>query len=133
MASPAPAQSRDALPLTHQGRQERAVLEVLVANHRRVIGRRELARQAGLAELSERRCDSILVGVRRLLGGDAIITVRSRGWMLAPHAVALAIEYLANPNDEGLGAKERADDDLSHVGSWPVTQPGSGGSSVTTR
>ena len=33
-----------------------------------MVGRRELARQAGLAELSERRCDSVLVGVRRLLG-----------------------------------------------------------------
>ncbi len=63
--------------------------------------------------------------------------------MLAPHAVPLAIEYLANENvanendandnDDGVGAKERADDDLSHVGSWPVTRPGSGGSSVATR
>ena len=106
---------------------------MLVANQRRVIGRRELARQAGLAELSERRCDSILVGIRRLLGGDALVTVRSRGWMLAPHAVPLAIDYLANENVDGAGAKERADDDLSHVGSWPVSQPGSGGTAVTTR
>jgi hypothetical protein len=58
--------------------------------------------------------------------------------MLAPHAVPLAIEYLAienvdDENAESVGAKERADDDLSHVGSWPVTRPGSGGTSVTTR
>jgi DNA-binding response OmpR family regulator len=59
------------------------VLAVLVANHHRVLGRRELARLAGLADLSERRCDSILVTIRRLLGADSIITVRSRGWRLA--------------------------------------------------
>jgi DNA-binding response OmpR family regulator len=94
MASPAPASVRDAHPLTHQGRQERAVLAVLVANHRRVVGRRELARQAGLAELSDRRCDSVLVGVRRLLGPDSIVTVRSRGWMLAEHAMPRAAELL---------------------------------------
>lgn len=94
MVSPAPAPARDAYPLTYQGRQERAVLAVLVANHRRVVGRRELARQAGLAELSERRCDSVLVGVRRLLGPDSIITVRSRGWMIAEHAMPHAIEVL---------------------------------------
>jgi DNA-binding response OmpR family regulator len=94
MVSPAPAPTRDAHPLTHQGRQERAVLAVLVANPRRVVGRRELSRQAGLAELSERRCDSVLVGVRRVLGPDSIVTVRSRGWMLAEHAIPKAIELL---------------------------------------
>jgi DNA-binding response OmpR family regulator len=72
------------------------VLAVLFENHRRVVGRRELARAAGLAELSDRRCDSVLVGVRRLLGPDSIVTVRSRGWMLAEHAVPRAHEVLAS-------------------------------------
>jgi len=71
------------------------VLAVLYANRTRVVGRRELARQAGLAELNQRRCDSVLVGVRRLLGPDSIITVRSRGWMLAPQAVDIAADLLA--------------------------------------
>lgn len=75
------------------------MLAVLVANRRRVVGRRELARAAGLAELSERRCDSVLVGVRRLLGPDSIVTVRSRGWMIAESAVALAEELLAQFED----------------------------------
>ena len=75
------------------------MLAVLVANRRRVVGRRELARAAGLAELSERRCDSVLVGVRRLLGPDSIVTVRSRGWMIAESAVDLAEELLKRFED----------------------------------
>ena len=76
------------------GPQERAVLAVLFANRNRVVGRRELARQAGLADLNERRCDSLLVGLRRALGQDAIVTVRSRGWMLSAAAVGRAAEML---------------------------------------
>jgi DNA-binding response OmpR family regulator len=58
------------------------VLSVLAAHVGKVISRRELARLAGLGDLSERRCDSLLVGIRRQLPSDAIRTVRSRGWML---------------------------------------------------
>ncbi len=73
------------------------MLAVLVANRRRVVGRLELARASGLAGLNQRRCDSVLVGLRRALGADAIVTVRSRGWMLADHVIADAEVLLAIP------------------------------------
>ena len=70
------------------GQQERAVLQVLIDCRGRVVSRRELSRRAGLTELNERRCDSILVAVRKVVGSDAIRTVRGRGWMLAADVVA---------------------------------------------
>ena len=98
MASPAPASPVDApsnpLGTVSLGAQERAVLSTLYANRGRVVSRRELSRQSGLTELSDRRCDSILVGVRRLLGAGAIITVRSRGWMLSPAAESAAAPFV---------------------------------------
>ena len=90
-------------PLLGGRRQERAVLSVLVQHHGRVVGRRELARGAGLTELSERRCDSLLVMIRRELGTDSIVTVRRRGWMLAPHRVEAAIALLASGDVDGSG------------------------------
>ncbi|CAB4583653.1 MAG: winged helix-turn-helix domain-containing protein [Actinomycetes bacterium] len=98
MATPAPATQVDAtsnpLGSASLGVQERAVLSALLANKQRVLSRRELARHAGLAELSERRCDSVLVGLRKRLGADAIVTVRSRGWMLSASAEAAALALL---------------------------------------
>jgi DNA-binding response OmpR family regulator len=98
MANPAPASQVDGrsnpLGSTSLGVQERAVLAVLLANTGRVVSRRELSRQAGLADLSERRCDSILVGLRRRLGPEAITTVRSRGWMLEEQSAATARELM---------------------------------------
>jgi DNA-binding response OmpR family regulator len=70
------------------------VLAVLIAHRGRVLGRRELARLAGLSQLSERRCDSVLVGIRRALGPDAIRTVRSRGWMLDERVADIASKLL---------------------------------------
>jgi hypothetical protein len=86
-------------PLAGGGRQERAVLAALVDCQGRVVGRRELARRAGIAELSERRCDSLLVTIRRELGPTSIITVRRRGWMLAEHAIDAATALLADFDD----------------------------------
>ncbi|MDW3214214.1 MAG: winged helix-turn-helix domain-containing protein [Ilumatobacteraceae bacterium] len=69
-------------PLEHLTAQERAVFEVLAEHCGRVLSRQELARRAGLAELSPRRCDSLIVGIRRCVGTDRVRTVRRRGWML---------------------------------------------------
>ena len=66
------------------------MLSVLLTNRGRVISRRELARRAGLANLSERRCDSLLVAIRRALGAESVVTVRSRGWMLSAEAIDAA-------------------------------------------
>ena len=63
------------------------MLAVLVENSHRVVSRGELSRLAGLEGLSERRCDSVLVQIRRHLGADTLTTVRGRGWRLVPSAL----------------------------------------------
>lgn len=75
--------------------QEMAVLQVFLECQGRVISRLELARRAGLVGLNSRRCDSLLVSLRRVLGPDSIRTVRSRGWMLEPSALDAARRLLA--------------------------------------
>jgi DNA-binding response OmpR family regulator len=63
---------------------EQSVLDVLLSAGGRVVSRESLAERAGLANLSERRVDSVLVALRRALGADSIITVRGRGWRVVP-------------------------------------------------
>jgi DNA-binding winged helix-turn-helix (wHTH) protein len=72
------------------------VLAVLLDSHGRVIGRREIARRAGMSDLHDRRCDSVLVQLRRQLGASSIVTVRRRGWMLAGHALEPARHLFAH-------------------------------------
>jgi DNA-binding winged helix-turn-helix (wHTH) protein len=80
------------------GRRELAVLEVLVEQRGRVIDRSTLRRDAGLDDLNPRRCEAVLVGVRRLLGPDAVVTVRRRGWRLSGDALATALAIVADAN-----------------------------------
>ena len=77
------------------GQQELAVLQALIDCRGRVVSRRELARRAGIADLNERRCDSLLVAVRKVLGADAIRTVRGRGWMLEAGVIDRANHLVA--------------------------------------
>lgn len=77
--------------------QEMAVLRVLLESRGRVVGRRELARRIGLTAVNDRRCDSLLVGIRRQLGSDSIRTVRSRGWILSDHAIEAAHRAITLP------------------------------------
>ena len=62
--------------------QELAVYIVLENHRDRVLSRAEIARRAGIAGLSDRRCDALIVGIRRQIGADRVRTVRRRGWML---------------------------------------------------
>jgi DNA-binding response OmpR family regulator len=73
------------------GPLDRAVLDVLLDARGRVVSRHEIARRTGLTDRSARRCDAILVSLRRTLGADSIRTVRSRGWMLTDEGVARAL------------------------------------------
>ncbi len=36
----------------------------------RVLSRAEISRRAGIADLSDRRCDSLIVGIRRRIGAE---------------------------------------------------------------
>ena len=60
--------------------KEVAALATFARAGNRVVGRTELQRRVGLARRDPRRCDSLIVGLRRALGPEAFVTVRGRGW-----------------------------------------------------
>jgi DNA-binding winged helix-turn-helix (wHTH) protein len=70
-----------------------AVLRVLVERAGKVTDRTSLNRLAGLTG-TPRRCETILVTLRRALGEASIVTIRRRGWMLADTALPLARRLL---------------------------------------
>ena len=72
------------------------VLQVLLSQHGRIIGRDTIQRLAGLDSVSTRRVDASIVVLRRILGAEAITTVRRRGWMLADDAVTASTQLLAH-------------------------------------
>lgn len=69
---------------TELSEREMAVLRVLGRGS--VVSRAELIRDAGLGELSSRRCESLIMSLRRILGPDAIVNLRRRGWRLVVDA-----------------------------------------------
>ena len=71
---------------------DKAVLDVLWNSAGRVLGRGTILRQAGLDNCVARRCDSAIVNLRRVLGTDAIVTVRRRGWMLTDDGLSRTID-----------------------------------------
>lgn len=75
------------------------VLRVLLGQHGRIISRDTIQRMAGLDSVSTRRVDASIVVLRRILGTEAVITVRRRGWMLTDEAVAATEELLAQQID----------------------------------
>jgi DNA-binding winged helix-turn-helix (wHTH) protein len=89
-------QCEDAPSVAQLGERERAVLLALVERECRVVDREQLRRDAGLTTLSQRRCDSLVTGIRRALGPHAVLTVRRRGWRLNPTVLAAATALVAN-------------------------------------
>jgi DNA-binding response OmpR family regulator len=71
------------------------VLQILLESSGRVVGREFIARQTGIESSASRRVDASLVAIRRAIGADSIITVRSRGWMLTAAGEASARSLLS--------------------------------------
>lgn len=72
---------------------EISVLRVLVSRAGKVTNRDDLNKLAGLTG-SQRRCEAVLVTLRKVLGDNAIVTVRRRGWMLDDSFVTEATTLL---------------------------------------
>ena len=88
--TPSPPLDRDSLsPIDMQ------VLRILLESSGRVIGREFIARQTGIESSASRRVDASLVAIRRAIGADSIVTVRSRGWMLTTAGEASARSLLS--------------------------------------
>lgn len=68
---------------------EISVLRVLVSRSGKVTNRDDLNKLAGLTG-TQRRCEAVLVTLRKVLGEGAIVTIRRRGWMLCESSVTEA-------------------------------------------
>ena len=74
---------------------ESAVLQVLADNSGKVVSRATLLRLSGLQHCAPRRCDGIMTSLRRVLGDNAIVTVRGRGWMLNDEFMSQVVATLS--------------------------------------
>jgi len=75
----------------HLSPREVALLDAFAHAGPRVMGRQELRRRIGLTQHDPRRCDSLIVQLRRALGPEAIVTVRGRGWRCAVDVVPVDV------------------------------------------
>jgi DNA-binding winged helix-turn-helix (wHTH) protein len=73
-----------------------AVLRVLVDRSGKITSRDDLNKLAGLNG-SQRRCEAVLVNLRKALGDGAIVTIRRRGWMLDNSAASRAAALMNSP------------------------------------
>jgi len=90
MSSPVPVPSPSLRALSEA---DLAVLRVLVDRAGRITSREDLNKLAGLSG-SQRRCEAVLVNLRRALGDGAIVTIRRRGWMLDNSVAAIAVTLI---------------------------------------
>ena len=90
MSSPAPVPSANLSALSEA---DLAVLRVLIDRAGRITSREDLNKLAGLSG-SQRRCEAVLVNLRRALGDGAIVTIRRRGWMLDNSVAAIAVTLI---------------------------------------
>jgi DNA-binding winged helix-turn-helix (wHTH) protein len=90
MSSPAPVPSTSLSALSEA---DLAVLRVLIDRAGRITSREDLNKLAGLSG-SQRRCEAVLVNLRRALGDGAIVTIRRRGWMLDNSVAAIAVTLI---------------------------------------
>jgi DNA-binding winged helix-turn-helix (wHTH) protein len=90
MSSPAPVPSASLSALSEA---DLAVLRVLIDRAGRITSREDLNKLAGLSG-SQRRCEAVLVNLRRALGDGAIVTIRRRGWMLDNSVAAIAVTLI---------------------------------------
>jgi len=90
MSSPAPVPYSSLSALSEA---DLAVLRVLVDRAGRITSREDLNKLAGLSG-SQRRCEAVLVNLRRALGDGAIVTIRRRGWMLDNSVAAIAVTLI---------------------------------------
>ena len=70
------------------------VLRVLCDANGKVLSRETVMRKAGIDAASARRVDSSMVVLRRVLGPDAVRTVRRRGWLLTDSGLEAARRFL---------------------------------------
>ena len=90
MSSPTPVPSASLSALSEA---DLAVLRVLIDRAGRITSREDLNKLAGLSG-SQRRCEAVLVNLRRALGDGAIVTIRRRGWMLDNSVAAIAVTLI---------------------------------------